>query len=221
MAKPKPPPAHVRTHDELVQELREQLTALGQLSVLFHSGQTWAAKLMATVLYVICHDGRDKTRSLLTQLGIRDQLSCISTALPVRPGNILTIPLMLGFTFGPNHTGQVPRFEMPDMPPFPRVPFSEWWEQAVYSLGDQNIITRKELVLAVRSKDGGGHFDSELDCANYVNMKAGAGWFNLIAGEEQPPDPSHLITVYAMGWELYHSLAEYDEQQRQSRPEGA
>ena len=128
MAKPKPPPAHVRTHDELLGELREQLTALGELSALFDSGQTWAAKLMATVLSVICHDGRDRTRSLLTQLGVRDRVSCITTALPPRPGNRISTALLLAFRAGSDGINQVPRFMMPDKS-FPRIPFAECWGQ--------------------------------------------------------------------------------------------
>ena len=215
MAKPKTPAAHTRSKQEVANELREQLRALESLAEQFGRGERWAGKLMATVIYVICHDGRDKkTRSLLTQLDIRHELKCINTAQNPMPGNMLTSALMLGFRMSPEGSGQIPRFLMPPRGEFKWVPFVEWWEQAVYSQGDQNIITRRELVLAVRSKDGGGHFDSELECANYVNMKAGAGWQNMRGDEVMPPDPSHLLSVWAIGWELFTSLVSHGQQQQ-------
>lgn len=221
MTKKAPPPAHVRTQEETIQELREQVRALRLLSWLFSRGETWAGKPIATTIYVICHDGVGKSRSLLSQLGIRDELNCITTALAQVSGNILTLPLLLGFQFGrPDGVVHIPRFTMYDYNKFERIPFEEWWSQPAYSQGETNIITRKELVLAVRSKDGGSHFDAELACENYVKMRSEGGWQKQsVEGEDMPPDPTHLISMFAMAWELYHSLLEYDQQQ-QSPPEG-
>lgn len=221
MAKDKPPPAHTRTLEELRAEMTEQLKALGSLAKQFSQGEQWAAKLMATIIYVICHDGRDvRTRSLLTQLDARDRLVCIDTALQPEPGNLVTLPLMMLFRFGEGHAGQYPRFLEKGQSEFPWRPFEEWWGGAVYSTGTENIITRKELVLAVRSKDGGGHFDSELSCANYVNMKAGSGWKSIVGDVELPPDPSHLLTIWSVGWELVTSVNEHQRRLR-SQPTGA
>jgi hypothetical protein len=204
--------------------MSEQMKALSSLAKQFSNGEKWAAKLMATIIYVICHDGRKETkiRSLLTQIGARDKLMCINTALEPTPGNLLTLPLMLGFQPGGAGPTQIPRFLMPanQARPFGRVPFSVWWEQPVYSRGTEEIITRRELVQAVRSKDGGGHFDAELSCAKYVNMKGGAGWTSTRGQEKLPPDPSHLITIWAIGWELFTSIVEHNRRLQQSPQEG-
>lgn len=214
MAKSKPPPAHVRTRAELVNEMSEQLKALQFLAEQFGDGRMWAAKLMATIIYVICHDSHGPTVSLLSQLGARDKLRCVSTASEPHPGNLLTVPLMLGFHLGGAGPIQIPRFRMHELSIFKWYPFNQWWEQPVYCRGTEEIITRKQLIFAVRSKDGGGHFDSELDCANYVNMKLGAGWIASVGEVDLPPDPSHLITVWAIGFELFTSIVEHDRQQR-------
>jgi hypothetical protein len=206
----------------LVNEMTEQLKALQSLAKSFGEGNTWAAKLMATVIYVICHDGWGKSRSLLTQLGVRERLLCISTAHDPQPDNLLTEALLLGFRFTDGNVEHFPRFLMPPNPenPFKWIPFAEWWEQPVYCRGNEDIITRKELVLTVRSKDGGGHFDSELSCAKYVNLKTGAGWKKFNGDNEPlPPDPAHLVTVWAIGWELHEAIIEHERQLR-AQPKG-
>ena len=110
---------------------------------------------------------------------------------------------------GGGQTGHFPRFLCENKPEFPWKPFEQWWNGAVYSTGTENIITRKELVLAVRSKDGGSHFDSELTCANYVNMKGGAGWRLMEDDVEMPLDPTHLFSIWTIGWELTTSINEH------------
>ena len=78
--------------------MTDQLKALSSLAGQFAKGEQWAAKLMATIIYVICHDGRDaKTRSLLTQLGARDKLLCIDTAIEPEPGNLVSLALFDGY----------------------------------------------------------------------------------------------------------------------------
>lgn len=215
MAKDRSPPAHVRTVQETTHEMIEQLKALESLAQKFGEGEAWAAKLMATVIYVICHDGHGPIRSLLSQLDVRGQLNCISTAEAPSPGNLLTLPLLFSVQLGGERPSHIPNFMVPELAnTFKWIPFTEWWEQPVYSRGLEGVITRKDLVLAVRSKDGGGHFDSELSCAKYVNMKSGSGWKFTVNGEALPNDPIHLLTIWAIGWELFKSLIDYDQQEQ-------
>jgi hypothetical protein len=121
---------------------------------------------------------------------------------------------MMVFEVGAGTAGQRPRFLSENQSDLPWRPFDDWWNGAVYSTGTENIITRKELVLAVRSKHGGGHFDAELTCANYVDMRNGAGWTRMVADEELPPDPSHLLSIWAIAWELATSIYTYHQRRR-------
>jgi len=208
MAKAQPPPAHIRTRDETIHEMKDQLRALGILAAQFGKGETWAAKLMATVIYTICHDGTGRTLSLISQLGMRQNLQCITSALDPVPGNLVTMPLMLGIRVSVGADGGFfPRFLHSDVTKFEWMPFEEWWEQPVYSKSENNIITRNKLVRAVRSTDGGGHYDAELTSRDYVNLRAGAGWKNHSDGTDLvEPNAAHLLTIWAIGWELAVSM---------------
>ena len=41
--------------------------------------------------------------------------------------------------------------------------FSEWWEKEEVFKTKEHSLTRKDIVLSVANKDGGAHFDSEVD----------------------------------------------------------
>lgn len=196
------PPAHVRNREELLNELVEQLTALDRLSGLFKNDEPWPAKLIATIIYVICHDGIGKTRSLITQLDMRDQLMCLSTANRLELGSQSPMPLLLGFVLEGAASRQTPRFLLRDPDDFEWMTFKDWWNQPVFSPELDGALTRCDLVSKVRSKDGGSHFDAELDCAKYVNLRAGTDWRFSVDGQELRPDPSHLLSILAIGWEL-------------------
>lgn len=199
-------PAHVRTRDEVVAETGEQLQALRELMIKFESGEQWAGKLLATIIYMLCHDGwaKSKSRSLIIQLGYRTWFTCITTANEIIPNAFVQSPPTLAF----GGTGWIPRCAIQSRDHFTKIPFEEWWAQPVF-VHEGHTLTRKELILELRFKDGAGHFDSALESEQYMLLKQGGGWehFSDDFGK-LPAQPIHLLITYTVAWELYNSFVE-------------
>jgi hypothetical protein len=88
-----------RTRAELVSALNEQLGAIKASSAAFDAGVTWEATRLATAAYVILHDGKRRTVSLLTQLGVKEKIPFISSSVPANPNNLLAkMPLRAAWT---------------------------------------------------------------------------------------------------------------------------
>jgi hypothetical protein len=88
-----------RTRAELVSALNEQLGAIKASSAAFDAGVTWEATRLATAAYVILHDGKRRTVSLLTQLGVKEKIPFISSSVPANPYNLLAkMPLRAAWT---------------------------------------------------------------------------------------------------------------------------
>lgn len=201
--------AHTRTQAELEAELAEQLAALRKLSADFDGGEMWAAKLLATVVSVLCHDGRQDVKSLLGQLGIRDTLQCVNTAFPASPGNLMHQNTLIAIQFGAGGgVRQVPLYQGTEAEAHPKVPFTEWWGGPVF-VGNAPAsveVARWQLVYFLRSQDGGSHYDATLSSEQYLILKEGGGWQMVSGGQKQPLEPVHAISMRAIAWELDQSL---------------
>lgn len=200
--------AHTRTQAELEAELAEQLVALRKLSADFDGGDIWAAKLLATIVYVLCHDGRPPVKSLLSQLGMRDTLQCVNTATPASPGNLIHQNTLIAIQFGQGGVRQVPIFQGSDASIHPRVSFAEWWGGPVFvgNAPASEEVSRSQLVQSIRSQDGGSHYDATLSSGYYLTLKQGGGWQMTHHGAKQPLEPVHAISMRAIAWELDESL---------------
>jgi hypothetical protein len=210
MAKPKNV-AHTRSKAELEAALAQQLAALRKLSADFDGGEMWAGRLLATVIFVLCHDGRQDTKSLLTQLGMRDSLQCLSTKVETTPGNLLHTNTLMCMKFGPGGPQQLPRFQAIGSDAFYWLPFADWWAESVHVSGASQegvvkTVARWELIYFVRSQDGGSHYDATLSSESYVTLREGGGWQMGHGGQKLPLEPIHLLTLRAIAWELDESL---------------
>jgi hypothetical protein len=209
MAKSKQSPVHTRTHEEIIKETTDQLKALDSLAIAFGRGHAWAAKLMATVISTICHDGWDqRSKSLITQLGWRSGLMCITTARKPIHGDIFAQTLTLAWDpVGPK---RAPRWALFPRATFEKIPFEDWWAEPVYT-DASGVLTRKDVVHIVRSQDGGAHFDAHLTSQQYLGLRTGAGIQRCVGDNFDnplPSEPTHLLTVWSIAWELYFSFSE-------------
>jgi hypothetical protein len=151
------------------------LVALGVLVVLCLI--VYAARL-ATIVHTMVHDG-GRTRSPLTQLGLRASLRFVSSGRIGRmPGVVVISPPLLWFQMD-TQTG--PRF-LPRFKKFPEhmrdLQFPRWWEEEIIFQSNNSAprLSRRRLVFSLRHQDGGGHVGPLTDPA-YINLKAGGGWF--------------------------------------------
>jgi hypothetical protein len=85
-----------RTRGELVSALNNQLKAIKASSAAFDEGEAWEATRLAVAVYVILYDGKGRTVSLLSQLGIKEKIPFVSTSVPANPnGLVAEMPLVI------------------------------------------------------------------------------------------------------------------------------
>lgn len=92
----------------------------------------------------------------------------------------------------------------------------DWWEEGIYVNHQGKELSRRNLCWALRSRDGGSHFDENLPDDPYLHMKEQVGHsmgfpIKLPSGEEgvQSPDYPHLATMRVIAWEIEQSLERY------------
>jgi hypothetical protein len=194
---------------ELWRDFREQLEALESSSRAFDAGSQWEAKRLATIAYVLLHDGGRNSRSLLTQVGLKETLRFPSTRLGWSDASLTTqMPLVLTRA---DHDGAKYLPLLDDGPPTDpqMLSFSRWWEQPVLRDTARRTLSRKNLIFSLRNQDGGSHSDGELTDAAYaaISRQNGAGWFIERGNERKAIDPGpHLATMRQIAQEIKRTL---------------
>lgn len=220
--------SHLKTSEELEAALRRQIGHMRRSMTSYDDGARAEAERLAACAYIMLNDGRGKTKSLLGQLGLLDELAFVDT----RNNTVVGIPLArVGVD------GETPFFEPffgdvsvygqqvpPHLPKvFPRVPFADWWGREIYSYKGL-VADRRRLVACLRDQDGGGHVDSKINDELYHRMMTqGHGGIRVIDGRpvlvmhchgESEPAPSHPDgpTVRDAHWASMRQIAyEIDE----------
>jgi hypothetical protein len=156
---------HRVSRRELLSHLEEQRSFLARSSAAYDSGFEDEAKRLTLTIRVLLHDTA-QSQSLLTQLQIKNSLRYTDSADPINPANLLPTPglVMMQMTTGvggryiaplenlsPNRQGNVKQFR-------------PWWEDPVTKIGDDTH-ARRDYVLTVANKEGGGHVDPALNQA--------------------------------------------------------
>lgn len=208
----------MRSRDEVYEGLLDQMRMLASSIRSYRAGHDFEAARVATnVINIVYDDG--KAKSILTQLGERENMAFISTDCIKRDGNlIIEHPLAflnwkdLNRPFLPLHM-EGPEYQQPE----PIIlNFEGWWTKCfIIKTGGYmqpgmepaaEVLTRKRLSLALRNSDGGGHFAPRIGDELYAKMKReGVGWF------EGPSSDKPLLglqnaSMVQIGYELMNSL---------------
>lgn len=196
---------HKRSREELLQELSDQRAALRASCDGFDAGHEWEACRLATVVYTLLNDGRSKTVSILSQLGLRSSISFHSYATPNTPGNLMTwVPLCITLISAGN-LRYIPKLNNGPFGLVNQLKFSDWWKEAVFENTKGNQLSRMNLVFALRSKDGGSHYDNEIPESPYLELKqAGGGWSGAPGSVT---NNAHLASMRHIAYELEESLS--------------
>ena len=81
--------------------------------------------------------------------------------------------------------------------------FDQWWNGVVIVDNNNNEFSRKELVLALRNKVGGGHVDSKLNQKFHDLFKIGSHGVSIIRGQKTiPVTELELASVRQIAYEL-------------------
>jgi hypothetical protein len=216
-------PKYVRSRAELEEALLEQRQMLKASCVGYDAENLWEAKRIATVLYTLFHDGSGRTVSLLSQLGIRSGLRFHSA----RP-EILEFPLSTGLVLikvraVDDAVTFIPMCQEAEVMPWARsLAFGPWWDEPVYVSPSGRLLSRKNLVFAMRCQDGGAHLDAALRNEEYAAFRDfdGAALLEMIranAALDADPQITKLVQVKAipnalsatmrhMAWEVESAL---------------
>ncbi len=213
-----------KSRAELEEALVRQISNLRRSNEAYDSGHLGEAERIASICYILLHDGHGKTRSLLGQLGLKSEMKFADTSLRrMVQGELdwlcmdlckIKIPHDSKATYDPlRDTAHATGVHW--------VSFDEWWDRSkVYETLRGLDLSRKNLVLTMRNQDGGGHVDGQIGSEVYawlaskgsdriVSVKPGAVEFVI------PPAPlpsegfienAHWATMRQIGWELDETI---------------
>jgi hypothetical protein len=198
-----------RTRDELLMQLRSQMDALRISSAAYDDGTTSEATRLAAIVYILVHDGKRRTTSLLTQIDALDKMRFMASAPSVDDHNLLFQTNLVIIAFGESATAYLPLLDQgPPIPPR-WIPFADWWNERV--MRDNNLgqtLTRNELVRTLADQEGGRHFDEELRNPAYIKISSqDFGWkWVTPSGERQINPAAHFATMRQIAWEIEKSI---------------
>lgn len=191
----------------------------------FDNGESWEAPRLASAAYILLRDGspRSGTLSILSQLGVKEKMTFISTskgengefmpgerkpggtvyprtpllAIQLREDGIFLIPLFVA------DEGEPPLWQR-------NLSFNRWMDEVVYFNDKKHSLTRKNLIFTMRDKDSGGHFDPKINDEAYVDFRMDAD--STIRTPLGPLKGGHFATMRQIAWELDKSLDLLDAQ---------
>lgn len=193
--------------------LHEKRLAIRSSSRAFDRGELWEAKRIASEIWMLCHDGRGKTKSLLGQLGIRSKLNFFSTGRrsPLY-NNPLAYPPTTLVAFEGNITGWavIPACQLGGFPACRPgwdswQKFHDWWDEPIIRRANGGSLSRKNLISSARDQDGGAHVDGELTDENYTSLIADLD--PSLRHGDVPFRNAHLACIRQIGWEMEASLS--------------
>lgn len=189
----------------------EQLDFLRSSAGAYDAGKEHEAKRLAAVIRTVAHDTRH-SRSLLTQLGVRDRLPFIDRGPPLPPtfrATYISFGLtVVQMTFGSyGEVYYIPAFDRPNPERLhPPVAFTDWWNRTVLDDRQGGLFSRKALVLALANKEGGAHIDTALEESYRALTRENSLGFTQ--GEDERPISNSIVcaSVRHVAAELIHTL---------------
>lgn len=161
---------YVKTKDDLLNHLIEQVAFLKTSSSSFDNGFEGEAKRLATIIRILIHD-TDNSTSLLKQLNKKDILFYDSAVpfIPDIPNRTCSqtpclTSIRMSAKDGVSYIAPLDDREMT------KIDFTKWWEGNIILVDTEgNRFNRKELVTNTADCDGGAHVDPKLK-RSYANI---------------------------------------------------
>lgn len=216
---------NARSNSELLEALEDQRAAMRSSMKGYDEGNFWEAPRLATAVYNLVNDGQKKTRSILSQLGLRSSMGFFSTIRVKSPGEVvlasfgspLASAMITTKLFDKDGNEYCKTQYEAFLGGFPTpargfVKFAEWWNEIIFVNKSGAPLSRHKLAYHLRSQDGGSHFDAELPTSTYTDFKDADSMNAVFAGsnggniKHVSVKNGHLATMRQMAWELDHSL---------------
>lgn len=198
-----------RTRAKLIEALETQRRALEASSKAFDNGDRWEALRLATAVCILVHDGGGK--SLLAQLNVQRSARFILVTRPVSMQNLLLeSPLVYqGIATGSTlTTAQYVPYLGEDPSHKRTLNLTQWWNEIVLRSGTLQM-KRRELVLMLRNKEGGAHFDDKIENPSYLALTQPGPFIPHLLQPGELPLPIleiELATMRQIAWELLECL---------------
>jgi hypothetical protein len=203
-----------RIDNSLAGRFDDHIRLMAALCECYDGGHDIVALSIATAIRVLVHDTVSST-SLLTHLGIKSA-QYLSTNFK-DPMHRVHLGLVRRINVGVNDGvgGQAKYWPLCDESYFPTprehfklLVFDDWWGECIFE-NSRSCLSRRDLVLAVANKDGGAHFDVEVEERYDDFRKSWSGGSSLIgrrSGRERGYDnvPIHPA-VRQIAYELLRS----------------
>ncbi len=192
--------------DDLNKHLQEQIGFLTRSADSYDLGFHDEAKRLAVTIRVLLHDTVN-SKSLLDQLGQKNRLF-YDTAMPEVQNNLLPHAALVCMTIGKTAGGYMPLLdEMTDQMPPRNVTFDEWWQRPIFRNKNNEMLSRKQLVLAVANQDGGAHIDPSLhEVYTKLSRTEGTGWTLHSSGTAGLVLEAELAAVRQIAHEVLRTL---------------
>lgn len=189
----------------------------------YDAGDTWQAKHLASIIYILLAEGAGNTKALIGMTGHSRGLRLYSTVErlfpPSQPGEIVfrtSAPSMLTHYFdGKGGVKYEPALEPNKINPKRWLAFRAWWNENIFDDDVQFKMSRKNAVFFVRSRDGGSHVDKKLRDPDYASFsRQGDPLFKIPKGGALSTEPGGSPLKYGnraiirqIAWEVDYSLA--------------
>jgi len=176
-----------QSHQELRQQLKDQLLFLVQSSESFDNGFDAEAKRLATTVRLLMHD-TTRSKSLLNQLNLKKRLFYDSSFRT--PGKLIGpyegLVLKAMIESAPKYVAALDEVPLEMIGKY--VPFDQYWNNTVIIDAMGNEFSRKKLILSLANKDGGAHVDPKLDYKYAVLARQySMGWTQSVDGGLSTP----------------------------------
>ncbi|TIL30046.1 hypothetical protein [Mesorhizobium sp.] len=197
-----------RTKAAINDAFGEQMAALRTSAKAYDEGSKWEAKRLAACVYILVQD-KGRAVSMFTQMGMKEHLEFVSSAGPLKPGNFAPEFPLAVLVPSQSSAEYVPRCTWYSIMECRAFPFELWWEQPILQANNE-ILTRKTLVLSLRDQDGGAHFDSSLDPIYRGFATEHKGGFFIVHADdgrrEDMPLGPHFASMRQIAWEIEATL---------------
>lgn len=198
----------MRTPNEYLEKLHEQLRWLETSVDAYDQGDVSQALQMAARFRVLFHD-KDRQVSVMTHLHKKSTLRLLSTAVVLRPGGSRFALISANLSLEPERFDYTPKLANSTRSMV--VPFTRWWDgETIFERpAPAGATTRMKLILEAAETDGGAHVDADLR-PEYRHLVEGAGLainLNPDIGEPRTEvfQNAHLASLRQMAYEVLKS----------------
>lgn len=196
-----------KSQDDLDAHFQEQMQFLYASAKVYDEGLQIEAVRLATIFRTLLHDGPASSKSLLAQMGVKQQLRYANTGMTIPDngdfvGTVLA-PIRVGGSSSQPYVALLHDAEVQG-----RQSFGGWWN-AVVIQAHQIRFTRKDVVLTLANKEGGSHVDPKREARYDFLRRLGVGWeVRNASGDVVDPGNPALPTMRQMTFELEVTVSE-------------